>query len=137
VGPECGYLTNVHVGLATGGWNSKRKSATARRGIAALGIFAILLQAVLFGWHHHPRALSFQGAPTVFAAAPAADRPAPVLEHHNCQICLALSHQSAAPVDFCAAMVPPPVPFRLQAVETVWAGLPSYALFRSRAPPRA
>jgi len=117
-------------------WTANPKSPAPRRASALLGVFAILLQAALFAWHHHPLQLSSRGAPVILAAAPATGYPAPVLTDDDCQICFALSHHSAAPVDFVAAPVSAPVPLRLAAVETVWAPLPSYILFRSRAPPR-
>lgn len=128
-------MTNVHLRFATGGWNSKPTSATARRGFALLGIFAILLQAVLTGWHHHPLPLSSRGAPVVWAANPAG-HSAPVLTDNDCQICFALSHHSAASVHVVPAPLPGPVRLQLSAVETVQAPVRFYVLFRSRAPPR-
>ena len=107
-----------------------------RRGTALVGIFAILLQAALFAWHHHPLSIAPQGAPTVFAG-PIPGQSTPVLADDDCQICFALAHHSATPVDFVAAPESEPAPLHLAAVETIWAALPSYVLFRSRAPPRA
>jgi hypothetical protein len=113
-----------------------RKLPTPRRGAALLGIFAILLQAALFAWHHHPLRLSSRGDAVVLAAAPASGQPAPVLTDDDCQICFALSHHSAAPVDFVGGPMSGPLRLHLPPVETVWAPLRSYVLFRSRAPPR-
>ena len=129
-------LTNVHLRCATGAWNRKPTLPTPRRAVALLGIFAILLQAELFAWHHHPLPLSLQGTPVVLAAAPASGQPAPALADKDCQICFALSHHNATPVDFVPTPLPDPVRLQLSAVETVWAPLRSYVLFRSRAPPR-
>jgi hypothetical protein len=106
-------------------------------GAAFLAIFAILLQAALFAWHHHPLPLSSHGAPTVLAVGPPVGQPTPVLVDDDCQICFALSHHSATPVDFVAPLTPGPVPVHLAAIETVWVPFRSYVLFRSRAPPRA
>jgi len=115
-------------------WTGKSRSATPPRGAALLAIFAILLQAALFGWHHHPFPLSSRGAPTVLVPT---DPSTPVLMDDDCQICFALSHHSVAPVDFVA----PPPPVRgsspLTAVEAVLAPVAAFLLFRSRAPPRA
>jgi hypothetical protein len=124
----------VHLRFASRDWTSKSRSATPRRGAAFLGIFAILLQAALFGWHHHPLSLSARGAPTIVAPV---GPSTPVLTDDDCQICFALSHHAATPVDFVAAPVSCPVPLRLAAGGTVWVPARSYVLFRSRAPPRA
>jgi hypothetical protein len=124
----------VHLNFASGGWTSKSKSPAPRRRAALLGIFAILLQAVLFGWHNHPLPFSPRGAPAVLWAA---GQEVPGLVDDDCQICFALSHHSAASVDFVAAPMPGLVPLHAPAIETVWAPAPPYLLFRSRAPPRA
>jgi len=127
----------VRLSLATVLWTGNPKLPTPRRSTALLGIFAILLQAALFGWHHHLLPLAASGARAVLAAHTSGGDPTPVQADDNCQICFALSHHGAAPVDFLAAPVPSPIPLRLPAIETVSAPLPSYILFRSRAPPRA
>ena len=108
-----------------------------RRRVALLGIFATLLQAALFGWHHHPLPLSSRGTPTILAADPSSGHPTPALMDDDCQICFALSHHAATPVNFLAPPAPGPVPLRLAAAETVRLSVRSYILFRSRAPPRA
>jgi len=90
-----------------------------RRGVAFLGIFAILLQAALFGWHHHPVPLSSRGTPAVLAAGPSG-HPTPALTDDDCQICFALSHHTASPVDFVAAPASAPVRPYLPAVDTAW-----------------
>jgi hypothetical protein len=117
-------------------WIANPKLPRPRRR-ALLGIFAILLQVALFGWHHHPLPLPSRGAPAVLVASPSAGHPTPILADDYCQICFALSHHAATPFNFLAAPVSEPVPLRLAAVEPVRAHLPSYVLFRSRAPPRA
>ena len=120
--------------FASRDWTDKSRSATPPRGAALLAIFAILLQAALFGWHHHPFPLSSRGAPTVLVPT---DPSTPVLMDDDCQICFALSHHSVAPVDFVAP--PPPVrgSLPLTAVKAVLAPVAAFLLFRSRAPPRA
>jgi hypothetical protein len=109
----------VHSSSATGVWTNGPRLPAPRRGVALLGAFAILLQALLFGWHHHSPPLSSRGAPAVLAAHTSGGDPTPVQADDNCQICFALSHHGAAAVDFLAAPVSAPVPLRLAAVETV------------------
>ena len=126
----------MHSSSATGVWTNGPKLPAPRRGVALLGAFAILFQALLFGWHYHSLPLSTRAAPAVYVAGPPGGHPSPVLTDDDCQICFALSHYSAASGDFYLAPLPQFLPVRLAAVHTVWAPLPSYNLFRSRAPPR-
>ena len=106
-----------------------------RRGTALVGIFAILLQAALFAWHHHPPSVSSHGAPAVFAG-PIPGQSTPVLADDDCQICFALSHHSPAPIDF--ILLPPPREASSSdtRVEENLALVARYLHFRSRAPPR-
>jgi hypothetical protein len=109
----------------------------SRRGPALIAVFAILLQAALFAWHHHPLPLSSRGGSAVWALTAATGHGAPGLEDDDCQICFALSHHNAAPVDFFA----PPPPGDNSALSVAGQAFPArraaYLLFRSRAPPRA
>ena len=84
----------MHLRVASGDRIDKPKLPAVRRGAALLGAFAILLQAVLFGWHNHPLPFSPMGAPAVLATA---GHEVPGLVDDDCQICFALSHHSAAP----------------------------------------
>lgn len=100
---------------------------------ARLGLFAILFQAILFGWHHHDLAL-------------AGNLPAPVIENSttqpqalddedSCEICSVLHHLTAAPVDLLAVPPPPPIAVALiSGAATVIAQTLALA-FRARAPP--
>ena len=124
----------MRLNFASGDLTGKSRSAAPRRGAAFFAIFAILLQAALFGWHHHPLPLSSRGAAIVSAPV---GPSMPVLADDDCQICFALSHHTATPVNLLAAPVPGPVPLHLPAIEAVWVSVRSYVLFRSRAPPRA
>jgi hypothetical protein len=124
----------VRLRFASRDWIGKSRSATPPRGAALLAIFAILLQAALFAWHHHPFPLSSRDAPTVLVPA---GPSTPVLMDDDCQICFALSHHSAAPVDFVAPPTPVCGSSPLTAVEAVLAPVAAFLLFRSRAPPRA
>ena len=102
---------------------------------AIVGSFAILFQAMLFAWHHHPLPLSPRGAPAVAVAQAGPELPA--LADHDCQICLALSHHGAVPIDFFTARPPEEVPLHQTRMAAVDSPLAPYLLFRSRAPPRA
>jgi len=99
-----------------------------------LGLFAVLLQAILFGWHHHE--LHFAG-----------HLPSPVIENRStvpqpadddadgCEICQVLHHLTATPVDFVGAAPPLAIaagPF--VAVRAIVSHATILA-FRSRAPP--
>ena len=127
----------MHLRLATALWTGKPGTPALRRCAALLGIFAILLQAVLFAEHHHSLRVFSRGAPALLTAAPGTGADAPGRADNDCQICFALGHHSAAPVGFVAAPPPhhraPPA----SALGTVVAAGAPYLLFRSRAPPRA
>ena len=77
---------------------------TARRLAARLGLFAVLFQALLFGWHHHD--LTFAGR----LPAPVIEKPtaAPQVadSEDGCEICQVLHHLTAAPVAFHTAPSP-------------------------------
>jgi hypothetical protein len=132
-----GNWTDVHLSFAAGLWTGKPGVSAPRSGAALLGIFAMLLQAVLFAEHRHPLPVSSQGAPALLAAAPATGHEAPLRADNDCQICFALGHHSAAPVGFVAPPQPARVPLRTSALGSVVARAAPYLLFRSRAPPRA
>jgi hypothetical protein len=110
-------------------------SSAPRRITAIVGSFAILFQAMLFAWHHHPLPFSPRGAPAVAVAQTAPELPA--LADHDCQICLAISHHGAVPVDFFTARPAEEVPLHQPRMAAVDPPLAPYLLFRSRAPPRA
>jgi hypothetical protein len=122
----------VHPSFAARVWTDG-PGLTPRRGVALLGIFAMLLQVVLFAWHNHPFPYSPRGAPAALAAA---GHQAPGLADDDCPICFALSHHGAAPVDFFAAPPPVQVASPSVAIAAILAPVASYLLFRSRAPPR-
>jgi hypothetical protein len=100
---------------------------------ARSGLFAVLFQAILFGWHHHD--LPFAGR-----------LPAPVLENHagtpqladdadGCEICQVLHHLTAAPVDVAGAPPPLAVASASITVETAFLVRTIALAFRARAPP--
>jgi hypothetical protein len=127
----------VHLRLAAALWMDKPGTPALRRCAALLGIFAILLQAVLFAEHHHLLPVFSQGTPALLAAAPANGHDTPGRAGNDCQICFALAHHSAAPVVFVAASPPIHTALRTSVIGAVVTPVASYLLFRSRAPPRA
>jgi hypothetical protein len=127
----------VHLRLATALWTHKPGLPALRRSAALLGIFAILLHAVLFAEHHHPLPVFSQGASAPSAAAPATGHNGPGRAGDDCQICFALAHHSAAPVVFFVASPPTHTALRTSALGAVVAPGAPFLLFRSRAPPRA
>jgi hypothetical protein len=101
---------------------------------AWLGLFAVLFQAILFGWHHHD--LPFAG-----------HLPAPILENHagtpqpaddadGCEICQVLHHLTAAPIDVAGTAPPLAVASASIAVEAPFLAHTFALAFRARAPPR-
>lgn len=108
-----------------------------RRAHALVGIFAILFQAVLSAWHHHPASFHVRLAGAAATLAAPTSPVMPAFADHDCEICFALSHHGAVPVDLFLANRPLHAPLprsRLVAVDTSPA---PYILFRSRAPPLA
>ena len=95
---------------------------------------SVALVSALFAWHHHPLPLSTRGAPTI--AAPAGPST-PVLADDDCQICFALGHHGAVPVDFFAPSTPDQARLHQPRLLSVDAPLAPYFSFQSRAPPVA
>jgi hypothetical protein len=118
-----------------------RAQQSRRRGGALVGTFAgtfaMLLQAVLFAWHNHPASFHVRtpGAVTTLVAPTAPVMPA--LADHDCEICFALSHHGAVPVDLFVANRPVHAPLRQSRLAAVDTSPAPYILFRSRAPPLA
>ena len=102
--------------------------------VALLGVFAVVLQAILFAWHHHDLAFAGRGAPLTLSAPASPDSPATVAD--ECEICIALHHQAAAPLAFMVAPVPGLVAAPRAERERVFLVLAEYRAFHSRAPPR-
>ena len=108
---------------------------TAQHLAARLGFFAVLFQAILFGWHHHDLIVAGR------LAMPVMERPAAtpqvIDDEDGCEICQVLHHLTAAPVEVAGA--PPPLTLAAAAAvpETVFAGRSPAASFHARAPPLA
>jgi len=108
----------------------------ARRRVALLGCLAILLQANLFGWHHHELALPSHGAPP--AAYGEGDAPlSPAAAEDDCDICQALHHLRTAPGEVALLQLPGGAasPLGFPEIAPQGRGFPS--AFQARAPPRA
>jgi len=100
-----------------------------------LGLFALLFQAILFGWHHHDLAVSGGGPHTVICSNASSSQP--VDDEDGCEICQVLHHQTASAGDGIAAPMPglaasPPI-----AAVPVFIVHPLALAFRARAPPLA
>ena len=127
----------MHRRLATALRMDKPGMPGPRRCAALLGIFAILLQAVLYAEHYHLLPAFSRGAPALLTAASATGADAPGRAGDDCQICFALGHHSAAPVGFVGVSPPLHAALRTSALGTAAAPDAAYLLFHSRAPPRA
>lgn len=75
-----------------------------RRFGARLGLFAVLFQVILFGWHHHE--LSFAGRFAVPVIEKPASAPQLADDEDGCEICQVLHHLTAAPTEFVTASPP-------------------------------
>lgn len=112
----------------------RRRGATRWAGVK-LGLFAVLFQAILFGWHHHdPIRAGHLPAPIV--ANPSA-APQAVDDEDGCEICQVLHHLTAAPADLATTLPSPsPPPIALGSDMAFVARAPALG-FRPRAPPHA
>src|SRR5580700_2487642 len=115
----------------------QKRTGRARRRSALLGVFAVLFQAILFGWHHHELGPASRGSQPDVTVSNATSPLSPASAEDECDICMALHHLSASPVEFVFLPMPVaaastlPLPILLQATRASGHG------FRARAPPRA
>jgi hypothetical protein len=108
----------------------------ARRRVALLGVVAILLQAILFGWHHHAVALASHGAQSdVHANGVVPFSPATAAD--DCDICQTLHHLTGAPGEFAVLLLPAAVVVVGHRSAIVLVDRAAQQGFRARAPPRA
>ena len=131
-----GISGDVHRGFADRGRKNRSGLATSRRGTACLAVFAIFFQAMLFAWHSHPLPVSPRGLPPSLSTSPTTGQQVPVLDDEDCQICFALSHHSAAPIDFAPPLPPGEASSPVIRIEANLVPVPRFLHFRSRAPPR-
>jgi len=100
-----------------------------------LALFAVLLQAVLFGWHHHDLAFAAPDVPAGVSAPASGGPQSPDVDADGCDICIVLHHQAAAAAAFilvprpAAAIAPAPMQERRLVVAR------AARAFDSRAPP--
>jgi len=134
--------------MLAGRWEPRRRAGISaelriarlyritRQSVALVAILAVLLQAILFAWHHH--ALPFRARATAAVTTLAAPTsPAiPASADQDCQICFSLCHHGVLPVDFFGAKPPEEKSLRQVPAVAVDVPLVPYLLFRSRAPPR-
>jgi hypothetical protein len=107
---------------------------TARRRVALIGAVAILFQALLVGWHHHPLALPGHGGPAASLYSPTQPL-APSTAEDLCEICAALHHQSASPLAFAAPPMPSSAADAIDLPDRAPIGRAWARGFHARAPP--
>jgi hypothetical protein len=109
-------------------------AATPSRLGVRLGLFAILFQAMLFAWHHHPLVLSGNLPAPIVANGAGPIQPADI-DEDGCEICSVLHHLTGATVDFIVA--PPPAPIASAAIlsKTNFVAQGPALAFHARAPP--
>jgi hypothetical protein len=108
---------------------------TARRRIALLAVLAMLLQAMLLGWHHHSLPAMARSAHAAISVHNAGLPLLPAADEDSCEICLALHHLSVSPLDFA---MPPSLPIGAAARQLPDQAFADRAIdraFRARAPP--
>jgi hypothetical protein len=107
-----------------------------RRRVALLGVVAVLFQAILSGWHHHPLPPNSRAAQPIVVASGAVPL-SPAAAEDDCDICRALHHLRAAPGEFAALAAPAAAVMALPLPGLMLAGRGSERAFQARAPPRA
>jgi hypothetical protein len=108
---------------------------TARRRVALIGVAAILLQALLFGWHHHGLPRIARGGPAAGFYDPSGPLPSTLAED-SCEICAVLHHQNASPLAFTAPPAPAATASAIVLPAPVFLDRTDARGFRARAPPR-
>jgi len=104
---------------------------------ALLGVFAVLLQAVLFGWHHHSEHFAVAGQWPALSAPHSGAPVAPATAEDDCEICAALHYLTAAPAEIAVAALPPSTVLPSPPAATAGPVLSLNLAFRARAPPLA
>jgi hypothetical protein len=108
----------------------------ARRRVALLGVVAVLFQAILFGWHHHGLGPASRGSQSVVTVTNAVMPLSPASAEDDCDVCMALHHFSASPVEFVFLPMPIVAALALRLPHLLLAARASERGFHARAPPR-
>jgi hypothetical protein len=108
--------------------------AVTRRLAARLGLFAVLFQALLFGWHHHDRVFAGTGPRHAIVQNGAATTH-PADDEDGCEICQVLHHQTASTGDLIVVALPGFAALPLPADAPVFVVRTLALAFRARAPP--
>jgi hypothetical protein len=104
---------------------------------ALLGVFAILFQAILFGWHHHDLGFTARGTPLTLSAPGSGNSGSPGADAGGCEICIVLHHQAAAPLAFMVPLTPADTASVVYLRDLAFRGRSFEQVFQARAPPRA
>lgn len=107
------------------------------RRTALVGLFAVLFQAILFGWHHHPEHFAVAGQWPALSSPQSGAPLSPAAADDECELCAALHHLTSAPAEFILVASPPVqvvprIRFTAARRESF-----SHLSFRARAPPLA
>ncbi len=78
-----------------------------RHQVARLAVLAVLFQAMLFGWHHHSLPAMARSVHPAVTLHNASLPLSPAGAEDSCEICVALHHLSASPLDFAVPPLPP------------------------------
>ena len=108
-----------------------------RRRVALLGVLAVLLQAVLFGWHSHPLRFGNDGHWPSLSASGSGAPLSPAADEDECELCAALHYLTAAPGEFILAALPASTALPQPQPGTVRRDCSHQLSFRARAPPLA
>jgi hypothetical protein len=108
---------------------------TARRRVARLAIFAVLFQAMLFGWHHHSLPAMARSTDPAVTLHNGGLPLSPASAEDSCEICIALHHLSASPLDFAVPPLPPIGPAAAYLPDQAFPGRAIDRAFHARAPP--
>jgi hypothetical protein len=100
---------------------------------ARLGVFAILFQAILFGWHHHDLVSGSQKQQAVIHNSTPATHP--VDDEDGCEICQVLHHQTAASSNAIVTPLPGLAAVASRAADPAFVARALALAFRARAPP--
>jgi hypothetical protein len=115
---------------------SRRAVTGRKRAIAVrLGVFAILFQAILFGWHHHDLIFGAERQRAVLHKGTGTTQP--LSDEDGCEICQVLHHQTLSSSNGAVTPLPGLAATRSDALEPVFVIHTTALAFRARAPPLA